>query len=51
MGCEYASEDGRDHKGEHLWQEVDAALDGRVALDSLEPDGKIVDWRQSISKQ
>ena len=44
-----AGENGRHNKGYYHGNEMDAALDGRVAFDGLEPDGKEVHWRSKIS--
>ena len=49
-GDQLAGADRGHDDWQHQGKEVDAALDGRVALHSMKPDGKVVYWHFGISK-
>ena len=50
-GDQLAGDDGRHDNGHHHGKKVDAAIDGRDAVNGLEPDRKVIHWRSGISKR
>jgi len=48
-GDQLAGGDGRYDDGHYHGKEADAAIDGRDAVNGLEPDGKVVHWCSGIS--